>query len=122
MSPRWSPFKKGAHVRLRGRTRDTTTLVKDYLVQETLDPLRTLARYVAFGSIGSAFVSIGTLMLLVALLRLLQGETGAFYGNLSWLPYVIVAVVALVVVALTAMRIVSGPARRRQPKAAKEPS
>ena len=33
-------------------------------------------------------------MLLVALLRLLQEETGAFDGNLSWIPYLIVTVVA----------------------------
>ena len=38
---------------------------------------------------------MGALMLLVALLRLLQGETGAFDGNLSWIPYLIVTVVAV---------------------------
>lgn len=122
MSPRWSPFKKGAHVRLRSRTRDTTTLVRDYLVQETIDPLRTLGRWVAFGTLGSFFVAMGTLMLLVALLRLLQEETGAFDGNLSWIPYLIVTVIAVVVIGLTALRIVTGPAKRRLPKPVKETS
>jgi hypothetical protein len=34
-------------------------------------------------------------------------------GSLSWLPYVIVAVLALIVMALTAWRVVSGTAKRR---------
>lgn len=113
MSPRWSPFKRGAHVRLRSRGKDATTLVKEYLIQETLDPLRTLGRYVAFGVLGSILVALGTLLLLVAELRLLQGETGAFHGNLSWLPYLIVVVTAVGVIGLTALRIMSGLSKRR---------
>ena len=65
---------------------------------------------------------MGALMLLVALLRLLQGETGAFHGNLSWIPYLIVTVVAAAVIALTVLRIVTGPARRRRPRPPKETS
>jgi hypothetical protein len=50
------------------------------------------------------------------LLRLLQTETGGtFNGNLSWLPYVIVTVVALMVIGLTAWRVTKGPAARRLP-------
>jgi len=65
---------------------------------------------------------MGALMLLVGLLRLLQGETGAFHGNLSWIPYLIVAVIAAAVIALTVLRIVTGPARRRRPVVQKESS
>ncbi len=96
---RWSPFKKGAPCACAARTRDTTTLVRDYLVQETVDPLRTLGRCVACGHARLVLRRHGDLMLLVALLRLLQDETGAFDGNLSWIPYLIVTVVAAVVIA-----------------------
>lgn len=119
MGKRFARFKSRAPSRLLGHTRDTTTLVRDYLLQETLDPLKALARYVVAGTLGSFFVGMGALMLLIALLRLLQEETGAFHGNLSWIPYLIVSVVAAVVVGLTVLRIVSGPARRRRPRAAK---
>ena len=119
MSPRWSRFTKGGPSRLIGHTRDTTTLLRDYLLQETVDPIRTLGRYVLWGTLGSFFVGAGALMLLVALLRLLQGETGAFDGNLSWIPYLIVTVVAICVIALTVLRVVTGPARRRLPKPVK---
>jgi flagellar biosynthesis protein FliQ len=59
-------------------------------------------------------------MLLIALLRLLQEETSIFHGNLSWIPYVIVVLVAAAVIVLTVLRIVTGPARRRRPAPAKE--
>jgi uncharacterized BrkB/YihY/UPF0761 family membrane protein len=119
MKQRWTKLTKTIPSRLRARSRDTTTLVKDYLLQETLDPLRALGRYVAFGTLGSLLVGIGALFWLIAVLRLLQGETGAFDGNLSWLPYVIVAVLGLLVMAATAWRIVSGPARKRSARHAK---
>jgi hypothetical protein len=122
MASRWSRFTRGGPSRLFGHTKETTALLRDYLVQETVDPIRTLGRYVVAGTIGSFFVGAGTLMLLVALLRLLQGETGAFDGNLSWIPYVIVAVVAAIVITLTIVRIVTGPARRRRPKTPQAPS
>jgi hypothetical protein len=121
MASRWSRFTRGGPSRLLGHTRDTTALLRDYLLQETVDPIRTLGRYVLWGTLGSFFVGLGTLMLLVGLLRLLQGETGAFHGNLSWVPYVIVTLVAISVIAATILRIITGPARRRRPvaKAAK---
>jgi Putative Actinobacterial Holin-X, holin superfamily III len=115
MASRWSRFTRGGPSRLIGHTKETTSLIRDYLVQETVDPIRTLGRYVLWGTLGSFFVGLGALMLLVALLRLLQGETGAFDGNLSWIPYLIVTVVAVAVIALTVLRIVTGPARRRRP-------
>jgi hypothetical protein len=96
--------------------------VRDYLLQETVDPIRTLGRYVVAGTLGSFFVGMGALMLLVGLLRLLQGETAAFHGNLSWIPYLIVSVVAAALIALTVLRIVTGPARRRRPVPSKEAS
>jgi len=118
----WTRLTKTVPARLRGRTQDATTLVRTYLLQETVDPLRQLGRYVVAGAIGSLFIGIGVLMLLIALLRLLQGETGAFDGNLSWLPYLIVIVVAALGAVATVARIVTGPARRRQPRDSKRAS
>lgn len=118
----WTKLTKTVPSRLRGRTQDATTLVRNYLLQETVDPLRQLGRYVLWGALGSLLIGIGVLMLLIALLRLLQGETGAFDGNLSWLPYLIVTAAATLVGVATVARIVTGPARRRRPRDSKETS
>ncbi len=81
-------------------------LVIDYVKQETLTPLRGLGRYILFGVVGSVALAIGLVILAVAFLRLLQGETGStFAGNWSWVPYLIctVAVVAVAAVAVLAV-------------------
>jgi hypothetical protein len=95
--------------------RDAISLVIAYIKQETLDPLKQLGRFVLFGTLGSVTIAVGTVMLLIAALRVLQTETGAFHGNLSWLPYLIVAVLALAVIATAGWRIAAGPAARRIP-------
>ncbi|MGH8996734.1 MAG: hypothetical protein ACRDYB_12000 [Acidimicrobiales bacterium] len=100
--------------------RDALNLVVAYVKQETLDPLKGLARFVAFGVAGSVAITLGTVMLLVAALRVLQTETGTFHGNLSWIPYVIVVALATVVIGLSAWRIMAGPAARRGDKPAKD--
>ena len=52
-------------------------------------------------------LGVGTLLLLLSLLRALQTETGStFTGNLTWVPYVIVVIVAAAVIALAVWRIV----------------
>ncbi len=86
-------------------------LVVAYLKQETLSPLKGLGRYLGFGIAGSVLVTVGLLMLMLGILRLLQSETGStFTGNLSWLPYLITAVMATALLAVTALAI------KRQPK------
>lgn len=111
-SSKWSRFVPS---RLRGRTQDATTVVKDYLVQETVGPLKTLKSFLIYGTVGSFFVGIGVLMLLIGLLRLLQGQS-ALQGHLSWLPYLIVVVVSAGVAGATVAMVLSGPARRKRPK------
>jgi hypothetical protein len=100
--------------------RDALNLVIAYVKQETLDPLKGLLRFVAFGVAGSVAITIGTVMLLVAALRVLQTETAAFRGNLSWVPYVIVIGLAVGIIGLSAWRIVAGPAARRGDQPAKD--
>lgn len=77
-----------------------------YLKQETVGPISRLGRYVIFGLAGSASIAAGVVLLMVGVLRLLQSETGsAFGGHLSWLPYLISAVLGMLVVSIAAIGI-----------------
>ncbi len=86
-------------------------LVVAYLKQETVGPLKGLARYLAFGVAGSIFVASGSILILLGVLRTLQSETGStFTGNLSWVPYLLTAAVAILSLAVV------GVAIKRKPK------
>lgn len=81
-------------------------LTKGYARQETVEPLRGVGRYLAFGTAGALLLGIGVVLLILSGLRALQTQTGStFTGNLSWIPYGIVLVVALLLVAIAAARI-----------------
>jgi hypothetical protein len=81
-------------------------LTKSYARQETIDPLKGIGRYLALGVAGALALGIGVILLMLAGLRALQTETGStFTGNWSWLPYVIVLVVATLLVVLAISRI-----------------
>lgn len=86
-------------------------LVLRYVTQETVDPIKALGRYVIFGVAGSILFGTGLVILSLALLRALQTQWRTFHGNLTWLPYVIVAVGAILVLAVTGLRIVKGKPR-----------
>jgi hypothetical protein len=76
-------------------------LVQAYVKQETLEPVKGIGRYVAFGAAGSLLIGSGAILLLVALLRVLQNETGTtFEGNWTFAPYLITLVAAAVVIGL----------------------
>ena len=82
------------------------SLTKDYARQETIDPLKGVGRYVAYGFAGAFLGAFGVALLLLALLRALQTETGStFTGNLSWVPYIIVLAVGSALIALAVSRI-----------------
>ncbi len=92
---------------LRDESQEVVKLVVDYIKQETLEPVKGLGRYVVFGVAGSVALSIGLFILAVGFLRLLQTETGStFSGNLSWVPYVICAVL-VVLIAFVAVKAIS---------------
>jgi hypothetical protein len=81
-------------------------LTKDYARQETIDPLRGVGRYIGFGFAGAVIGGTGVALLLLSLLRALQTETGdALDGNLSWLPYVIVLAVGVLLAFIAGSRI-----------------
>lgn len=76
-------------------------LVVAYARQETVEPIKGLGRYVAFGVAGSILVGIGLGLGILALLRALQTETGTtFDGDLTWVPYLIVAGACLVLIGI----------------------
>lgn len=65
-------------------------LVVTYLKQETLEPIKSLGRFLAVGLAGSVLLSVGLVLLLLGALRVLQTELGTpFEGNWSFVPYLI---------------------------------
>ncbi len=118
MARRWQKFFDTNP--LRRDLDELADLAKKYVKEETVEPIKDLGRYSAFGCAGSALVGLGTLFLLVGLLRVLQSETGTFHGTMSWVPYLIVIVTGLAIIALVGWRIVSGPAKRRNAKRKKD--
>ena len=92
----------------RSRGDDVSQLldtVKAYAKQETLGPLKGVGRIIGLGLAGVICLGVGTVILLVALLRVLQTETSAFEGNWSFVPYLIALVIAALVIALALSRI-----------------
>jgi hypothetical protein len=80
-------------------------LLKAYAKQETLDPLKALGRYLAWGAAGALLLSIGIFFLALAGLRALQSQMTTFRSTWSWAPYLMVAVVLIGVIAVAAWRI-----------------
>lgn len=88
-------------------------LVVGYAKQETLEPIKGLGRFIAFGVAGSVFVAVGLVLLTLAMLRVLQAElSDTFDGNWSFAPYAITLVFCILVIALSAWAI--GAAKRRR--------
>lgn len=82
--------------------RELKELVIAYAKQETVDPIKGLGRYVAYGLAGAILLGLGAMFMAIGLLRVLQGDSRGphFTGNWSWAPYAIVVVVSLGVAAL----------------------
>jgi hypothetical protein len=107
----WRKFLRGAS--LQRDLQEIRGLVERYIKEETIQPVKEMGRFIAFGVLGSLFVGFGTTLLLIGALRFLQEQFPVLDGSLSWLPYLIVAVLACGVVGLTMWRIMSGTAKRR---------
>ncbi|HPU38633.1 MAG TPA: hypothetical protein PLS63_03600 [Microthrixaceae bacterium] len=87
-------------------------LVVAYAKQETIDPLKTLQRYMAFGLSGAMFIGIGLCFGLLALLRGLQ-EVDIFNdpaeangGWFTWVPYAVTFLVGAIIAGLFVRRLV----------------
>src|SRR4051812_40361662 len=80
-------------------------LITSYVRQETVEPLQGLKRLLGWGIVGAVLTGLGLALLLVGALRALQTETDLhFTGSLSWLPYAIVLVVSVLLMAFIASR------------------
>jgi len=81
-------------------------LIVAYAKQETIEPIKGLARFVGYGVLGSICLAIGLTFLLLATLRALQTETGSsMQGHLSWIPYLVTVAVGAIVAGLAGMQI-----------------
>jgi uncharacterized BrkB/YihY/UPF0761 family membrane protein len=81
-------------------------LVKAYVRQETLGPLRGASRWLALGTAAALVLGLGLTLLMLGLLRLLQTEwDGVATGRWSWVPYLIVLVVVAALLLITLSRI-----------------
>ena len=81
-------------------------LLRAYAKQETVEPVKGLGRFVAFGVAGSLLLGTGSVLLALSILRALQNETGSvFDGTWSFVPYLITLVVCAVVIAAAASAI-----------------
>lgn len=107
----WRKFLKASSI--RSDVEEIRALAIKYIKEETVQPIKELGRFVAYGTIGSIFVGFGTTLLLLGALRFLQEQFKVLDGSLSWLPYFIVVALAGSVIGITAWRIVSGAAKRR---------
>jgi len=98
----------------RADVSDAVELVKGYVKQETIEPLRGAGRFIGMGVLGSLLLGTGFILLLVGLLRLLQTETGdAFDGNWTFVPYLIVGAVCALMLAIVASRINKGTLQKK---------
>ncbi len=71
--------------------KDLQTLLVDYAKQETVDPLKTLGRYMGLGLAGAMLVFLGVLFVGLGVLRFLQSQTGTAFAGISFaslVPYV----------------------------------
>ncbi len=80
--------------------------VKAYAKQETVGPLRGAGRWIAMGAAGAIALGLGLSLLLLGTLRLLQTEVSDIAdGRLSWLPYLIVLALCVILVAVAVLQI-----------------
>jgi hypothetical protein len=82
--------------------RELRDLVVAYIKQETIEPLKGLGRYIAFGLLGALLMGTGIVFVEIGVLRLLEGpaDDRHFTGNWSWAPYAIVVAGSLATAAI----------------------
>lgn len=68
---------------------DLWELIRDYAKQETIDPLRSIGRFLMWGLPGAILLTLGLLFGSLAILRGLQTETGAHLtGSWDYVPHI----------------------------------
>lgn len=79
---------------------ETYELVRDYAKQETVEPLKGAGRWLGFGLLAGFFMSVGIVIVLLAVLRLSQDLILHTWwpeqaDGLSFVPYVVTLVVGV---------------------------
>ena len=64
--------------------KDLQAMLVSYAKQETIEPLKELGKYLAFGLAGSLLVFLGVLFIGLSVLRALQSETGTVFDGQSF--------------------------------------
>jgi len=89
-----------------GEVGDVIDLVKTYVRQETVGPLKGIGRKIGLGLAGALLLGIGLLFLALGLLRLIQTKVPRLSeGTMSLLSYLIVIVFCVLVTGLAVWRI-----------------
>ena len=102
----------------RNELLDTVELIKGYVQQETVDPLKGALRWMGFGLAGALALGLGVFLLMLGLLRLLQTEAAStFDGNWSWVPYAITLAVTGLIGWFAGTRIRKQTLHRKEPRA-----
>ena len=84
----------------------------DFAKQEALDPICALKRYVVWGLAGAVLFAVGLPLVLLGALRAIELETSPHLGGtLSWIPYVAVMVLCVVII-FSLVRGIGAPRRR----------
>ncbi len=83
---------------------DIVQFVRSYALQETVGPLKGAGRWIGAGIVGALLMSIGLMMLLLGVLRLLQTEVFRSDGWTSIFPYLIVTLLCAGCAAAAATR------------------
>ncbi len=104
--------KDGKDESLPAEFKELIDLVVTYAKQQTLEPLKQLGRWVAFGLAGALLVGVGFLLVGLGVLRALQGDPSVarhLAGHWSWVPYLVTVVLLGAVIALMVSRMSHGP-------------
>jgi hypothetical protein len=89
--------------------RDLWDLLVAYTKQETIDPLRNIGRFIAYGVGGMLILTVGSILLALSALRALQTQTGDVFGGFwSWVPYLVITIVLAGLVGVAISRIGKG--------------
>lgn len=89
-----------------GQVGDVIDVVKTYVRQETVGPLKGIGRKIGIGVAGALLLGLGLFFLGLGLLRLIQTKIPRLAeGTMSLLSYLIVIVFCLIVTGLAVWRI-----------------
>ncbi len=83
---------------------DLWMLVRDYAKQETIDPLKSIGRFLAYGVAGALLLGMGIFFATLAILRGLQTNEH-LQGSFTWVPYLLAFIMCAVVAAVAARTI-----------------